>query len=188
MPTSKTKAWGRQNWAVQALTTGAHVLVFGKKTVIPQRVKTIRKNFLVTCFVLTFSSVLTLVRQNVFDKMNKPLFVHWKYFVLWLAHTKSIVKLPYTKSRDFFSLLSTRASALWCCRLARHASSLTGSLAITSPLCDLIGIMTIWKVSTRWKASVTSKYIFKTKNTVWLETGFGRKLARHKVWFAFRCQ
>ena len=27
--------------------------------------------------------------------MNKPLFVHWKCFVLWLAHTKSIVILPY---------------------------------------------------------------------------------------------
>ena len=56
--------------------------------------------------------------------MNKPLFIYWKCFALWLAHTKSIVTLPYIQVEIFVFLVSTRASALWCCRFARLASSL----------------------------------------------------------------
>ena len=33
--------------------------------------------------------------------MNKPLFVHWICFVLWLAQTKSIVILPYIQVEIF---------------------------------------------------------------------------------------
>ena len=40
----------------------------------------------------------------------------------WL--TQNLLSYLTSRGRDFFSLFSTRASALWCCRLARLASSL----------------------------------------------------------------
>ena len=50
--------------------------------------------------------------------MNKPLFVHWKCFVPWLAHTNSIVTLPYIQV-EIFSPYTCIGSVMLPLRQAR---------------------------------------------------------------------
>ena len=130
MPTSKTKARGLKELALQELRTCALVLLFESKinwTISAFENHSYIKNFLVTFFLFfkhfhqfwNLSDKISLIKW-----ISRCLFTENIMFRAVIGSHKIFCYIILHPGRDFFSLLSTHASALRCYRLTRRASSL----------------------------------------------------------------